>query len=76
VQASAGQVWRPRGWTVEGPNGLILRKFVDTNDDNVVDQWSYYKDGLEVYRRHRLQTFNGKVDQLPLVPHRRQPLGS
>ena len=41
---------------------MILRRFVDTNDDNVVDQWSYYKDGLEVYRDID-STFNGKADQ-------------
>jgi len=50
------------GWIVESPEGVILRKFVDTNDDNIVDQWSYYKDGLEVYRDID-SNFNGKVDQ-------------
>ena len=50
------------GWVVESPDGTILRKFVDTNGDNVVDQWSYYKDGVEVYREID-STFNGKVDQ-------------
>ena len=50
------------GWIVERPDGAILRKFVDTNDDNVVDQWSYYKDGLEVYRDID-SNFNGKADQ-------------
>lgn len=50
------------GWIVEGPDGTILRKFVDTNDNNVVDQWSYYKDGLEVYRDIDFN-HNGKVDQ-------------
>lgn len=50
------------GWIVENPDGAILRKFVDTNGDNVVDQWSYYKDGLEVYRDID-SNFNGKVDQ-------------
>jgi hypothetical protein len=34
------------GWVVESPDGMVLRQFVDTNGDNVVDQWSYYKDGL------------------------------
>jgi thiol-disulfide isomerase/thioredoxin len=38
------------GWIVESPEGVLLRKFVDTDGDNVVDQWSYYKDGVEVYR--------------------------
>ncbi len=38
------------GWYVENPEGILLRKFLDTNGDNVVDQWSFYKDGVEVYR--------------------------
>ncbi|REJ71252.1 MAG: thioredoxin [Planctomycetota bacterium] len=38
------------GWAVFGPEGQILRRFVDTDGDNVVDHWRYYKDGLEVYR--------------------------
>jgi thiol-disulfide isomerase/thioredoxin len=50
------------GWIVESPDGVILRKFVDTNDNNVVDQWSYYKDGIEVYRDID-SNHNGKVDQ-------------
>jgi len=50
------------GWVVEDANGLTLRKFVDTNGDNVVDQWSYYKDGVEVYRDID-SDFNGKVNQ-------------
>jgi thiol-disulfide isomerase/thioredoxin len=50
------------GWVVEDANGLILRKFLDTNGDNVVDQWSYYKDGVEVYRDID-SDFNGKADQ-------------
>ena len=50
------------GWVVESPSGVVLRVFVDTNDDNVVDQWSYYKDGLEVYRDIDAN-FNGKADQ-------------
>jgi TolA-binding protein len=50
------------GWIVENPNGVILRRFIDTNGDNVVDQWSYYKDGLEVYRDID-SNFNGKADQ-------------
>lgn len=50
------------GWIVRGPDGTILRKFVDSNGDNMVDQWCYYKDGLEVYRDID-SNFNGKVDQ-------------
>lgn len=38
------------GWVVFGPNGQVLRRFVDTDGDKVVDQWRYYNHGLEVYR--------------------------
>ena len=50
------------GWVIESPEGLTLRNFADTNGDNVVDQWSYFKDGLEVYRDIDAD-FNGKADQ-------------
>jgi thiol-disulfide isomerase/thioredoxin len=50
------------GWVVEDANGTVLRRFVDTNADNVVDQWSYFKDGIEVYRDID-SDFNGKTDQ-------------
>ena len=50
------------GWIVEDPKGVILRRFVDTDGDNVVDQWSYFKDGLEVYRDIDANS-NGKADQ-------------
>jgi thiol-disulfide isomerase/thioredoxin len=50
------------GWIVESPEGVILRRFVDTNGDNVVDQWSYFKDGVEVYRDIDSK-FTGKADQ-------------
>jgi len=38
------------GWVVRGPAKQLLRRFTDTNADNVVDQWSYYQNGIEVYR--------------------------
>ncbi|MCH8830565.1 MAG: hypothetical protein IID45_13395 [Planctomycetes bacterium] len=50
------------GWIVFGPGGQVLRRFVDTNADNVVDQWRYYHRGLEVYRDIDTD-FNNKVDQ-------------
>ena len=49
------------GWIVRDPNGLVLREFVDTNKDNVVDRWSYFKNGVEVYRDID-DNFNGKAD--------------
>lgn len=58
VKKSGNQV----GWIVEDANGKILRRFLDTNGDNVVDTWCYYKDGIEVYRDIDAN-FNGKADQ-------------
>ncbi len=49
-------------WVVRGPNNQILRQFADSNGDNVVDVWSYYRDGLEVYRDIDSNN-NGKADQ-------------
>ncbi len=49
-------------WVVRDGGGEILRKFTDSNNDNVVDRWSYYKNGLEVYRDIDAN-FNNKADQ-------------
>lgn len=59
---SAQKIGGNVGWVVKDPDGVILRQFVDTNGDNVVDQWSYHKDGLEVYRDID-SDFNNKADQ-------------
>lgn len=37
-------------WVVRAADGRVLRRFSDTNRDNVVDEWCYFKDGVEVYR--------------------------
>ncbi len=50
------------GWVVYGPQGQVLRRFSDTNGDNVVDQWQYYNQGIEVYRDLDTNN-NNKVDQ-------------
>ncbi len=49
-------------WIVRDAAGQMLRKFADTNNDNVVDQWCYYRDGIEVFRDID-SNFNGKADQ-------------
>jgi thiol-disulfide isomerase/thioredoxin len=49
-------------WVVRDAAGQILRSFADTNGDRVVDRWSYYKDGQEVYRDIDAN-FNAKADQ-------------
>jgi thiol-disulfide isomerase/thioredoxin len=50
------------GLMIYGPDGRLLRRFADTNGDRNVDQWSYYKDGIEVYRDID-SNFNGTADQ-------------
>jgi thiol-disulfide isomerase/thioredoxin len=51
---------RPIGWALRDGQGKLLRRFVDANGDNKMDQWSYFQDGFEVYRETDL---NG--DQSP-----------
>ena len=38
------------GWVVRDGQGTVLRRFIDTNGNNQVDQWCYYRFGIEVYR--------------------------
>ena len=47
---SVERVGKISGWVVFGPNGQVLRRFVDSDGDSTVDQWRYYNHGLEVYR--------------------------
>lgn len=49
-------------WVVRGPQGGILRQFIDSNNDNVVDTWCYFRGGMEVYRDIDAN-FNNKADQ-------------
>ena len=49
-------------WVVYGPAGQKLRVFADTNNDNNVDRWSYYLNGIECYRDVDAN-YDGKVDQ-------------
>lgn len=50
------------GWIVLGPEGQMLRRFVDSDGNNYVDQWRYFKNGIEVYRDLDANN-NNKVDQ-------------
>lgn len=50
------------GFAVFDPNGQILRRYVDTNMDQYIDQWRYYERGIEVYRDID-SNFNKKIDQ-------------
>ncbi len=42
--------------------GKLLRRFMDTDGDRNLDQWSYYQDGFEVYRENDLDG-NKSVDE-------------
>jgi len=50
------------GYVVKTDSGQVLRRFLDTNGDNKVDQWCYFKDGIEIYRDID-GNFNNKADQ-------------
>src|SRR5262249_23650101 len=50
------------GWLLRDAKGQPLRRFFDSNGDGKPDVWSYYKDGVEVYREIDT-TFTGKPDQ-------------
>ncbi len=49
-------------WVVRNAQGDILRRFSDTNADNRVDVWCYFRNGVEVYRDID-SDFNKKADQ-------------
>ncbi len=48
---------------VRTADGRILRAFADANGDRVVDRWSYFKDGLEVYRETDGDDDDTKADE-------------
>lgn len=49
-------------WVVRDRDGVVIRQFLDSNGDNVVDIWSYFRHGLEVYRDVD-SDFSKKADQ-------------
>lgn len=53
---------KPTGFIVHHETGRVLRKFFDNNGDGKLDQWSYYKDGIEVYRDLDMN-FDGTTDE-------------
>lgn len=50
------------GYVVKHGAGRLLRRFIDTNGDGKLDQWCYYRDGIEVYRDID-SDFNKRADQ-------------
>lgn len=55
-------------WVVRGPGGKVLRQFSDSDGDNRVDRWCYFRDGLEVYRDLDAN-YNDKADQYRWFHH-------
>jgi peroxiredoxin len=51
-----------RGYIVKNSQNQIIRLFVDKNGDGQLDQWSYYRNGIEVYR-DVATSGNGKANQ-------------
>lgn len=50
------------GWEVRDPDNKVLRRYLDSNGDNRVDKWCYFKNGIEVYRDID-SDYNKKADQ-------------
>ncbi len=48
---------------VRRPDGRILRAFADTNGDRIVDRWSFFKDGVEVFREMATNTKDTKANE-------------
>ena len=59
---SASEKFGVPGWVVIDNTERILRLFLDRNKDRKLDQWSYYKDGIEVYRDSD-NDYDGKLDE-------------
>jgi hypothetical protein len=59
------------GWVLKDDDGSLLRKFFDSNGDNHIDIWSYYKDGAEVYTE-----IDTKYDPAALKPDQYRWLNS
>jgi thiol-disulfide isomerase/thioredoxin len=51
------------GYALRDGQGKLLRRFVDTDGNHKLDQWSYYQDGFEVYRESDLDG-NGSLDEV------------
>lgn len=49
-------------WVVRDASGRVWRRFQDTDADNRLDQWCYFKDGIEVYRDID-SDYDGNVDR-------------
>jgi peroxiredoxin len=62
VRFFEGKLPRSNGYLLLDPQKRPLRRYFDSNGDRKVDVWSYYKDGVEVYREIDTN-FNTVADQ-------------
>lgn len=62
ITVKEGKEEKVRGWALIGPTGQLLRRFFDTDGDDIVDQFSFYRAGIEVYRES-LATPKKKVNE-------------
>jgi hypothetical protein len=61
VKLVQGAAPKSNGWLLMDGKGQPLRRYFDSNGDGKVDLWSYYKDGVEVYREFD-SAFKGTPD--------------
>jgi peroxiredoxin len=61
VELVQGTVAKSNGWLLKDAKGQPLRRYFDSNGDGKIDTWSYFKDGVEVYREFD-STFNGTAN--------------
>ncbi|MDR2643177.1 MAG: peroxiredoxin family protein [Planctomycetaceae bacterium] len=57
-----------RGYIVTNSQNHVIRIFFDKNGDGQIDQWSYYRNGIEVYR-DVAASGSGKADQFRWLNH-------
>lgn len=60
VKLVSGAKQGSSGWMLLDSKKQPVRKFFDSNGDKQIDMWSYYKDGVEVYRE-----VDSNFDQTP-----------
>jgi|GEM_PF-3559081 len=50
LQTATLQEEGAKGYTLKNANGVTIRTLLDTDGDGQLDQWGFFKDGIEVYR--------------------------
>ena len=56
------------GYALRDGQGKLLRRFIDSNGDKRLDQWSYFQDGFEVYRQSDLDGDHGSMSVVGSTP--------